>query len=639
MYGWMGTILNVDLSTGSVHYEPLGEELRHDFVGGRGINSKLLYDSTGSDTHPFSPDNVLIFGTSPLSGTAAPSTPRCTVSAKSPLTGILGDANFGGFFGPSLKACGFDHMVVTGKAKTPVIVTIGSGKAGIQPAEHLWGASTHDTEKMIRENACGKKLQIAVIGPAGEKLVRTACIVHGHNVAGRTGMGAVMGSKNLKAVVVQDGKTRPLIADAKQFSLIAGRLRKKIRGSPFYPMFATYGMAGPLAIENESGILAIKNFQHAGKFEEVEQVTCETLARDFYTGSRSCFSCSVGCMKEWEVKSGPYAGLKGTKIPEGCNAPNGPNCGNAYAPSLFKIYDLCNRYGIDVLDFGCLMSYLMEWYEKGIITREETGGLSFEWGNYESMIAMIPQIALREGFGAVLADGAVRAAQRIGRGAERYVSSCKGMVIGGQDIRGLKGTALCFATATRGCDHLRGSNMLEIPIKGKSLIAPEEAEKRFGSALIMEHDSYLKARPVIYFQDIYTLADALQICKFMTSHNGHGINSEDMAALFSAVTGIKADEAYMRTCANRIYAVERCYAVRQGITKEDDFLQGKWVQEPTRGGPFDGSRFEREKFGKMLEDYYELRGWNVNTGIPTGETLAKLNLHDVAADLKKLGKL
>ncbi len=639
MYGWMGKIIRIDLSTGTLRNEPLNEDLCRDFVGGRGINSKLLYDYTDSATSPFSPDNVLIFGASPLSGTAAPSTPRCTVSAKSPLTGILGDANFGGFFGPSLKACGFDHVVVTGKAKAPVLIRIDNGKAEIQPADRLWGRSTHETETMIRQAADGTKVHIAAIGQAGENLVHTACIVHGHNVAGRTGMGAVMGSKNLKAVVVSSGSAKPPIADPERFSRVSSHLRKKIQGSPFYPMFSTYGMAGPLAIENESGILSIRNLQHAGVVEEVEQVTCETISRDFFTGSKSCFSCGVGCMKEWEVKNGPYAGLKGTKIPEGCNAPNGPNCGNFYAPSLFKIYDLCNEYGIDVLDFGCLMASVMEWYERGIITREDTGGLGFEWGNYESMIAMIPRIALRDGFGAVLADGAVRAAQQIGRGAERSINSCKGMIIGGQDIRGLKGTALCFATATRGCDHLRGSNMLEIPIKGKSLITPEEAVRRFGSAEIMEHDSYVKANPVIYYQDIYTLADALQICKFMTSHNGHGINIQDMADLFSAVTGIEADEERMRICAGRIYAVERCYGVRQGITRDNDFLQGKWVEEPTCGGPFDGSRLEREQFGKMLEDYYALRGWNINTGIPTRETLEKLNLRDVADDLHKLGKL
>jgi aldehyde:ferredoxin oxidoreductase len=639
MYGWMGKVLRVDLSNKSIHYEPLDKDLCNKFIGGRGINSKILYDEIQRDISPFAPENVLVFGTSPLSGTSAPSTPRCTVSAKSPLTGILGDANFGGFFASYLKYAGFDHIVIMGRAETPVFLAIEDGKAVIKEAAHLKGRSTHETEKIIKREFKGKKVQIACIGPAGEKMVRTACVVHGHNVAGRTGMGAVMGSKNLKAVVIRYGKNRPQIADPKGLRLTASKLRGKIKKSPFYPMFATYGMAGPLAVENESGILAVRNFKQAGGFEDVENVTCETLAKDFYIGSKSCFSCSIGCMKEWEVKDGPYAGEKGTKIPEGCNAPNGPTCGNAYAPSLFKIYNLCNQYGIDVLDFGCLMSYVMEWHEKGIITPEETDGLRFDWGNYESMIAMIPKIAQRDGFGGVLADGAVRAAERIGRGAEKYVSSCKGMVIGGQDIRGLKGTALCFATATRGCDHLRGSNMLEIQIGGKSLITPEEAERRFGTTRVMEHDSYEKARPVIYFQDIYTLADALQVCKFITSHNGHGINIQDMADLYTAVTGVAADEASMRTCAHRIYTVERCFSVREGITKNDDFLRGKWISESTQGGPFDGSLIDQGKFEKMLEDYYRERGWNTDTGIPTRETLEKLDMHSVADDLEKLGKI
>ena len=636
MYGWIGKILRINLSSGSIKYESLDRNLWHKFIGGRGINSKILYDETRKDVSPLSPENVLIFGTSPLSGTSVPSTPRCTVTSKSPLTGILGDASFGGFFAPYMKFAGFDHIIITGKAKTPVFLYVEDGKAEIKNADRLYGKSTIETEKIIRRHYRGKKVHVASIGLAGEKMVRTACIVHGHNVAGRTGMGAVMGSKNLKAIVIRHGKNKVQIADPKSFRLITKHIKKKIKESPFYKMFATYGMAGPLAIENESGILAVRNFKQAGGFNDVENVTCETLARDFYTGSKSCFSCSVGCMKDWEVKDGPYAGEKGTKIPEGCNAPNGPTCGNAYAPSLFKIYNLCNHYGIDVLDFGCLMSYVMEWYEKGIVTEEETGGLRFEWGNYESMVAMVPKIAKREGFGAVLADGAVKAAQRIGRGAEKYINFCKGMVIGGQDIRGLKGTALCFATATRGCDHLRGSNMLEIQLGGRSLISREEAEKRFGTALVLEHDSYEKSSPVVYFQDIYTLADALQICKFTTSHNGHGINIQDMADLYSAVTGNDADEKSMRNVANRIYAVERCFSIREGITKKDDFLQGKWAHEPTHGGPFDGCILDKEKFKKMLEDYYKIRGWDIETGIPTKKTLEKLGLQDVAKELKKI---
>ncbi len=326
MYGWIGKILKIDLSEDSVKSEPLDEGLCHKFIGGRGINSKILYDEVGPDVSPLSSQNLLIFGTSPLSGTSSPSTPRCTVSAKSPLTGILGDANFGGFFGPYLKRAGFDHIAITGKAVSPSFLYIQDGKAKIMKADHLAGKTTAKTETLLREQFKDEKIHIASIGPAGENMVRTACVVHGFNVAARTGMGAVMGSKNLKAVVIGDGTKKIQVADDERFRSIVKRINKKIKESPFFKAYSTYGMAGALAAENEIGVLGVKNFQQAGGFKGVEKITCETLAKDFYTGSRSCFSCGVGCMKDWEVKEGPYAGEKGTKIPQGCNAPNGPNC-------------------------------------------------------------------------------------------------------------------------------------------------------------------------------------------------------------------------------------------------------------------------------------------------------------------------
>jgi aldehyde:ferredoxin oxidoreductase len=505
-------------------------------------------------------------------------------------------------------------------------------------ADHLVGKTTDETEALLRKQFNNEKVQIASIGPAGENMVRTACVVHGFNVAARTGMGAVMGSKNLKAIVIGHGMKKIPVYDDERLRKIAQRVRKKIRESPFYKAYSTYGMAGALAAENEIGVLGVKNFQQAGGFKGVENITCETLAKDFYTGSRSCFSCSVGCMKDWEVKEGPFAGEKGTKIPQGCNAPNGPNCGNSYAPSLFKIYNLCNQYGIDGLDFGCIMAYVMEWYEKGIVTQEETDGLPFDWGNYQSMIAMIPKIAKREGFGAILADGALKAAERIGRGAEKYISHCKGMVLGGGDVRGAKGMALTFATATRGCDHLRGINMLEMPLLGKTLVSAEEAVRRFGTTDVLEPDSYNKAPTVVFFQDVYTLADTLQICKFNTARNGHGINIQDMADMYSAATGVDADEKSMQTAADRIYAVERCFCIREGIRKKDDFLQGKWVAEPVQEGPLKGSSIDKDKFAKMLEDYYVMRGWDKETGVPTQERLRALGISEVAKDMEQYVK-
>jgi len=635
MYGWMGKILRVNLSEGFLKSEPLDEDLRHKFIGGRGINSKILYDEVGSDTSPLSPQNLLIFGTSPLSATPAPSSSRCTVTAKSPLTGILGDANFGGFFGPELKLSGYDHLIITGKAEYPVYLFITNEKVEIKKANHIWGKTTWETEKILREEIGDKGIQIVSIGQAGENLVRTACIVHGYDVSSRTGVGAVMGSKNLKAIVVKgDGSVE--IAKPKEFEEICKEIRKKIKESPSYFTYANYGMAGNLTMENSYGVLAIKNCMQTGEFPDAEKVSCETLAREFYTGSRSCYSCNVACMKTWEVKEGPFAGEKGTKMPEGCNSPCGPNCANTYAPSLFKIYNLCNQYGIDVLDFGITMGTLMEWYEKGMVTREETEGLSFEWGNYQSMIDMIPKIAKREGFGDLLADGAVRAGKKIGRGAERYVNQCKGMVHGGGDLRPLKGMALSHAVATRGNDHLRGLILIEA--LGNYLISDKEATERFGTAKVLNIGSYEKATAVVYYQDIYTLADCLQICKFVTSHNGHGVNISDMARLFYTVTGLEVDEKEMRSIAQRVYTIERCYSAREGMDKKDDFIQGRMGTEAVQTGPFKGERLERDKFEKMLENYYSLRGWDPNTGIPTINTLEELGLQEVAKELEKMGK-
>jgi len=638
MYGWTGTILRINLSSQKAEKQPLEEDLRLNFLGGRGINSKLLYQEVAPHLDPLTPENPIILGSSPLSGTTAPSCPRCTITAKSPLTGILGDASFGGYFAPEMKKAGHDHIIIQGKSEKPVYILITEEGVVFKDASHLWGKTTWETEKMIKQELNDQKTQVASIGPAGEHLVRTACVVHNYNTAGRTGMGAVMGSKNLKAIVLR-GNKKIRIAHPDLLKKSTSKWRRKIKESPITQVFSKYGSAGPLAMEDKAGILAIRNFDQAGGFEGIEEVDDKTLAERFFTKSNACFACSIGCIKSYEVKDGPYQGTKGTKMPEGCTSSCGPTCGNAYAPSLFKINNLANEYGIDVLDLGILISIAMDWYEHGIIGREDTDGIPLNWGNHESMVKMIPKIARREGFGNLMADGAVKAAQKLGKNAEDYVSSCKGMVFGGVDPRVIKGAALCWATATRGCDHLRGGVLIEFPSGGKTAIPREEALERFGSEEVLTPTSYAKATAANFFQDIYTIADSLEICKFITAHNGHGINLEDMGEMLYAVTGVKMDISEMRTVANRIFTLERAFLVREGITKKDDFLKGKWVRGPVPNGPFEGHTIEKEKWEKMLSQFYKTRGWDVQTGIPTNETLGKLGLQDVAQELKEMGKL
>ncbi|MFC1670648.1 aldehyde ferredoxin oxidoreductase family protein [Spirochaetota bacterium] len=638
MFGWTGTILRIDLTARNFKYEQIDDRLRHDFLGGRGINSRILYNEVPMDTEPLSPMNRVIFGSGPLSGTLCPSSPRCTVTAKSPLTGILGDASFGGFFAPEMKKAGIDHIIIEGKADRPVYLLIENEKVIFKDASHLRGKNTTETEQIIRDENARIKIQVASIGPAGENLVNIACLVHGYNVAGRTGMGAVLGSKNLKAICVHGNKKVP-IAKPDLFNKTRETWKRKINESPFTSFFSKYGSAGPLDKEDDAGILTIKNFSQTSGFHEVEKVSAGNLHK-YFTRSNSCYSCPVHCIQSFEVTDGLYKGTKGAKMPEGCNSSCGPSCGNTNAGSLFKMYNLSNEYGIDILDFGLLMSIAMDWFENGIIDTDDTDGIPLNFGNHQSMVLMLDKIARREGIGDILANGAVIAAKSIGKDAIDYVNYCKGMIFGGVDVRVLKGSALCYATATRGGDHLRGGLLIELPSKeGKPAMPPEEAVKRFGTSDVLSPKSYNKATAANYAQDMYTIADCLQVCKFVTDHNGFGIGMDDMAEMLYAVTGMEINSEKLREIASRIFTLERAFLVRQGITKDDDHLKGKWVKGPVSGGPHKGLTIEPEKWEIMLEDYYKTRGWDRETGIPSKETLDKFGLQDVAHDLQNMDKL
>lgn len=626
MNGWTGKILKVDLTRQKIEKTRLDVSVYHAYLGGRGINSKLLYDAVDQTTDPLSPENVIIFGSGPFAGTLAPSCSRCTVTAKSPLTGILGDANFGGFFSAHLKKAGYDHIVISGKSDKPVYLAITDEDVRIRDGAHLWGKTIPETEKLLKE-ALGNKFQHAVIGPAGENRVYTACVSHRFNVAGRTGMGAVMGAKNLKAVSVS-GSGRVPVADEACFQRERKKWRQKIADNPFCKFFGEYGSAGPLDREDEAGILAVKNFSQTCGLEGVDRVSAGNLKK-YLTRSHACFVCPVHCIQSFEVTDGPYRGTKGTKMPEGCNSSCGPSCGNTDPGSLFKLNNLANACGIDILDFGLLMAIAMDWYENGIITDRDTDNIPLNWGNHESMVMMLEKIAKREGIGHLLADGAVRAARHIGRDAEAYVSACKGMVFGGVDPRVLRGSALCYATATRGGDHLRGGLLYELPSKdGKSAMPAAEAEEKFGTADVLIPESYNKATAANYSQDMYTVSDCLEVCKFITAHgsDAFGITLQDMRDMLHAVTGLDMDLSGLRTLANRVFTLERMFLVREGITREDDFLHGKWTRGPVSGGRFDGAEIDRQKWDRMLEAYYQTRGWDRETGVPKPETLRALGL-------------
>ena len=634
MSNLQGTLLRVDLGSGKIEREPMSEGLRLNYIGGRGINSRLLFEEVGPEVNPLSPKNRLIFGTSPLSGTTAPSTARFTVTARSPLTGILGDANAGGHFGPALKMAGVDHIVIQGKAVEPIYLLIDNEKAEIRSARHLWGKTTIETEVALKEELKDKKVRVVSIGQAGENLVKIASIIHEERSASRTGVGAVMGSKNLKAIAVRGTGKVPL-SDLKGFNRLTKELHQAMSQSKAYDGFRKYGGAAGTSLTDKVGFLAIRNFQQAGGFEGIDQFNPHSIADKYFHGSTGCYGCPIRCGKKFEVPDGPYKGEKGNKTEEGAFTPYGPVCGNAYIPAIFKLNNLGNQYGIDHIEFGQAMAIVMEWYEKGIVSREDLDGIAMTWGNHEGMIEMMRKVAFREGVGYLLAEGIVEAARRLGKGAENYVSHSKGMVMAGIDCRMLKGTALSFATSTRGADHLRGLPTIEFStlIPERKVTDPEAVKAKYGSDEAVIPTSYKKAQAAIYHQHESVLLDMLQLCRFVR-FGTEIITLQTLSSLYSMATGIEVDEESMMTAAERVYNVERAFLVRVGTNRKDDVLVGKWAAEPVPTGVHKGETIDPEKWKVMLDEYYRLRGWDKN-GVPTPDKLKELGLEDVSETLSK----
>ena len=364
-----GTILRIDLSSGKIGKEPISESMRRNYGGGRGINSRILFDETGPHVEPLSPENRLIFGSGPLSGTAAPSAARFTVSTKSPLTGILGDANGGGRFGPAMKRAGIDHIIVQGKADKPVYIFIDDDKVTINSAAHLWGKNVRETETLIKEDLGDSRIRIASIGPAGENLVKIASITHEDRSASRTGVGAVMGSKNLKAIAIR-GTQKVKLFDPDAFNRLARDLNLRMGASNAFDHFRKFGGIAGLAMSNQGGFLAVRNFEQTGEFEHIDKYDAQKVVDQYYDGSRPCFSCPIGCGNKFKVRDGPYAGEWGYKIEEGAFNPLGPVCGNSDVGSIFKMNNMANHFGIDLIEFGQGMSVVWNGLKKELFLKK-----------------------------------------------------------------------------------------------------------------------------------------------------------------------------------------------------------------------------------------------------------------------------
>jgi aldehyde:ferredoxin oxidoreductase len=589
MEGWAGKILDVNLSDKSIKSYPLDMDMAHQYIGGRGLGARLLWDLVGPEVEPLSPENVLIFATGPLTASGAQTSNRFTVSTKSPLTGTILDANSGGWWGMQFKRTGYDVLIVRGKSAAPVMLEIKPGSITLQDATHLWGQTVTQTTAALGQN--NNRRNVLCIGPAGENLVRIAGIMNdGARALARGGAGAVMGSKNLKAIVVE-GDQKMNIVDQDLFKFVMYEMTKRIKASPLtsqaLPEFGTVIMVN---VVNEIGAFPTRNFR-TGQFEGADQISGETLSETLMVKNQGCWACPISCTRITRTENGEGEG------PEYESTwAFGAECGIDNLTAITDANYLCNDLGLDTISTGVTIGCAMELSELGIINSE------LKFGRAELLQDVIKDIAYRRGLGSELAEGSYRFAEM--HGAPEYSMSVKKMEFPAYDPRGMQGQGLLFATSNRGACHMRG-NML-----GPEVLGLPRLVDRFATQG--------KAGTVVVHQNSAAVVDSLVVCKFVNM----AVAEEFFARLLTAVSGVSYTGDDLMEAGERVYNLERMYNLREGFTQADDTLPRRLLQEPMPAGPSAGWVVKLEP---MLKEYYQFRGWD-KTGVPTPARLNKLGL-------------
>lgn len=633
MYGWTGQVAYVDLSRGTIVYRPLEKATRKKFLGGRGINMQILFgESPEGIVDPFDARNPLVFGAGPLAGTPVPCSSRYNVSARrSPMNMSFGDSNSGGFWAAELKFAGFDVISVSGKAKKPVYLWVNDGKIEIKDASHLSGKTTWETEDMIRKDHADRDIEIASIGPAGENLVRYAAIINDlTRAAGRCGMGAVMGSKNLKAVAVRGTKSIE-IAKPEEFDKIRENAISQIENSAHYRIWSKQGTLMLVELNNLHGSMTSYNSQ-TSHFDKADTLYADYVER-YWVKNKGCFNCPIHCSHFCLINEGPFKGLCAEGLEFNTTYDFGANLGNSYWPAILKSHVLCSQLGLDTDGTGFSIAFAMECYEKGILTENDTDGLSLEWGNNDAIHTLIRKIAFKEGFGKVLCEGPKIASQKIGHGADKFQHTIKGMPLFG-DMRGRQSWALACALSTRGPDHLRGA-------PGDLARANPEFLKKLGLGIKITPETEDKLTPMgkasvlIWSEHLCAVADCVGICKFATqwsTPDDFGI--KEIANLLSAVTGVDFGVETVLKIGERVYNLERVMNALDGITRADDVLPRR-QHEPVPSGPVKGAKVDPDLFEKAKDEYYKERQWDLERGWPTPPKLRELGLDEADRLLRR----
>jgi len=616
MFGYAGRILRVDLTQGRSSIQSFDEAFARKYLGGNGFAARILYDGLKPGIDSFSPENLVVFAVGPVTDTPFPSTSRAYAAAKSPLSGLFFDSTFGGRFAVTQKRTGFEAIVISGKAREPVYLRVDENGAQIRPAAAVWGKTTRETVEALQA-AEGEDADVVAIGPAGEKLVRYACLTHfwrgREGVGGRGGIGAVLGSKNLKAVVVKGSRKTQVADDQSLRDLVASRKEPMEKGTAGLKNFGTPVLVNAI---NTIGGLGVRNLQeeHSPRAAEIGG---EKLKELYFDRNDTCFACPIACGKTMRLPA-EKGGLR-WKMPEYETLFSlGSMMENWDPASLLHLNSLCDQLGLDTISMGVTLSFAFECFEKGLLTEKETGGKALRFGDSALIAELIQDTAKRQGFGGFLAEGSYRLAEKLGKGSQDLLYCFKKVEVAGHSARALKGMSVGYATATRGGSHHDARPTLQY-------MGEFERTKPERQALF-----------AVKTQNFSALDDSLTQCRFASERGYGGTINDNYAKMINSVTGWNLPLAEVERTGERIYNLERAFNCREGIRRQADTVPSRTLNQPIPGGPSKGMYTPREEFETMLNEYYQLRGWDGN-GIPTGAKLKELGLKEIGKDLPVTG--
>jgi len=601
--GYQGKYLRINLTNKTIEEEKIDPEWQRKFLGGRGLAARFYYDEIANNIEPFSSDNKLILFTGPLTGTSGPATTKIGLATKSPETRQYLCSNAGGFFGPHLKKSGYDGLIIEGKADKPVYILIEDNQVKIEKGENLWGKTTKEVNKILKEKV-GREDQVLSCGPAAENRVRLSGIQIGDRSFGRGGAGAVMASKNLKAIAVK-GTGEIAVSEPNKFKEVVKYAISYVRESK--ANHTKYGTAQYTAVMNELGCYPTRNFQ-TGVFEGIDTIAAEYMKKNFFIKNLACFRCPVACSQLCEVKEGIFKGARSDPEYETIGA-LGAICGVSDFAAIIKANEICDELGIDTISVGVIIGFAMELFERGYITKKDTGGLELKFGNGVAMVNMIEKIAKREDIGDLLAEGMLGIAEKMPK-MQKYMMQVKGLPLAAYDSRGFYGNALTFGTSSRGaCHNVGGWSIRDELLSG-------------------EYDRFAvegKGKLIKSLQDTRGYIDSLGICTVVRS--GYGFTDKPQGKVLEYLTGYNFTPELM-TIGERVYNLERLIINREGRFRKDDMIPERFRTEEMPEGQAKGHVVSDKIYNTMLDEYYEVRGWDMD-GRPTKERLHELNLDNI----------